>query len=56
VSYGANLSPDAETGLKKRLQPKASFIKTLRTGKKPEGEDLQPPMPWELYKVFSTTT
>jgi len=25
----------------------------LRTGKKPEGEDLLPPMPWELYKVFS---
>jgi cytochrome c553 len=52
VSYGANLSPDAETGLKKRYT-EASFIKTLRTGKKPEGEDLQPPMPWELYKVFS---
>src|SRR6266853_5119905 len=52
VSYGANLSPDPETGLKKRYT-EASFIKTLRTGKKPEGEDLQPPMPWELYKVFS---
>ena len=52
VSYGANLSPDSETGLKKRYT-EASFIKTLRTGKKPEGEDLQPPMPWELYKVFS---
>jgi cytochrome c553 len=52
VSYGANLSPDPETGLKKRYT-EASFIKTLRTGKKPEGEDLLPPMPWELYKVFS---
>ena len=52
VSYGANLTPDPETGLKKRYT-EASFIKTLRTGKKPEGEDLQPPMPWELYKVFS---
>ena len=52
VSYGANLTPDPETGLKKRYT-EATFIKTLRTGKKPEGEDLQPPMPWELYKVFS---
>src|SRR3954452_18394680 len=52
VSYGANLSPDPETGLKSRYT-EASFIKTLRTGKKPEGEDLLPPMPWELYKVFS---
>ena len=52
TSYGANLTPDPETGLSKRYT-EASFIKTLRTGKKPEGEDLLPPMPWELYKVFS---
>jgi cytochrome c553 len=52
VSYGANLSPDPETGLKNRYT-EAAFIKTLRTGKKPEGEDLQPPMPWALYKVLS---
>src|SRR5215471_7295251 len=52
ISYGANLTPDPETGLAKRYT-EASFIKTLRTGKKPEGEDLLPPMPWELYKVFS---
>ncbi len=51
VSYGANLTPDPETGLKKRYT-EASFIKTLRTGKKPEGEDLLPPMPWILYKVM----
>jgi cytochrome c553 len=52
VSYGANLTPDPETGIKKRYT-EAAFIKTLRTGKKPEGEDLLPPMPWELYKVLS---
>ena len=51
VSYGANLTPDPETGIKKRYT-EASFIKTLRTGKKPEGEDLLPPMPWELYKIM----
>ncbi len=52
VSYGANLTPDPETGLKKRYT-EASFIKTLRTGKKPEGEDLLPPMPWALYKALT---
>jgi cytochrome c553 len=51
VSYGANLTPDPETGIKRRYT-EASFMKTLRTGKKPEGEDLLPPMPWELYKIM----
>ena len=52
ISYGANLTPDPETGLKKRYT-EASFIRTLRTGKKPEGEDLLPPMPWALYKTMT---
>jgi cytochrome c553 len=52
VSYGANLTPDPETGIGTRYT-EASFIKTLRTGKKPEGEDLLPPMPWALYKAMS---
>lgn len=46
VSYAANLTPHATTGIGKRYN-EASFIKTLRTGKKPEGEPLLPPMPWE---------
>ena len=45
MSYAANLTPDAETGLGKRYS-EASFIKTLRTGNKPEGGELLPPMPW----------
>jgi cytochrome c553 len=52
VSYGANLTPEPETGIGKRYT-EASFIKTLRTGKKPEGEILLPPMPWALYKAMS---
>jgi cytochrome c553 len=48
VSYTANLTPDPKTGLGKRYN-EASFIKTIRTGKKPEGEDLLPPMPWQVY-------
>jgi hypothetical protein len=48
VSYAANLTPDTETGLGKRYT-EASFIRTMRTGKKPEGEVLLPPMPWPNY-------
>jgi cytochrome c553 len=47
-SYAANLTPDAETGIGARYT-EATFIKTLRTGKKPEGEMLAPPMPWPVY-------
>lgn len=46
ISYTSNLTPHPVTGIGKRYT-EASFIKTLRTGKKPEGEPLLPPMPWE---------
>jgi hypothetical protein len=49
VSYTANLTPDPETGIGSRYD-EAKFINTIRTGKKPEGEDLLPPMPWPTYK------
>jgi cytochrome c553 len=47
-SYAANLTPDPETGIGARYD-QAAFIKTIRTGKKPEGEALAPPMPWPVY-------
>jgi mono/diheme cytochrome c family protein len=47
-SYAANLTPDPETGIGTRYN-EAAFIKTIRTGKKPEGEMLAPPMPWNVY-------
>ena len=47
-SYAANLTPDKETGIGARYN-EAAFIKTIRTGKKPEGEMLAPPMPWPVY-------
>lgn len=47
-SFAANLTPDPETGLGRRYD-EAKFIKTIRTGKKPEGEPLLPPMPWNVY-------
>jgi cytochrome c553 len=49
ISYAANLTPDAETGIGARYT-EAAFIKTIRTGKKPEGEPLLPPMPWPAFK------
>jgi mono/diheme cytochrome c family protein len=49
ISFAANLTPDPETGLGKRYT-EASFVQTIRTGKKPEGEPLLPPMPWPVYK------
>jgi hypothetical protein len=49
ISYAANLTPDPETGIGKRYT-EAAFIKTIRTGKKPEGEPLLPPMPWAGYR------
>ena len=48
-SYAANLTPDKETGIGARYN-EASFIKTIRTGVKPEGEQLLPPMPWPVYR------
>jgi cytochrome c553 len=48
-SYAANLTPDKETGLGSRYTEQ-SFIQTIRTGKKPEGEALAPPMPWPVYR------
>jgi cytochrome c553 len=48
-SYAANLTPDAETGIGIRYT-EAAFITTIRTGKKPEGEPLLPPMPWPVYR------
>jgi cytochrome c553 len=48
-SYAANLTPDKETGLGSRYTEE-SFIRTMRTGTKPEGEPLSPPMPWMVYR------
>ena len=49
MSFAANLTPDPETGIGKRYT-EAKFIQAIRSGKKPEGEPLLPPMPWPVYK------
>jgi mono/diheme cytochrome c family protein len=45
VSYASNLTPDPKTGIGRRYD-EASFIRAMRTGRKPEGTSLLPPMPW----------
>jgi hypothetical protein len=48
VSYTANLTPDAETGLGKWTV--RNFIETMRTGRhEGRGRRILPPMPWENY-------
>jgi mono/diheme cytochrome c family protein len=48
-SVASNLTPDEATGLGKRYT-EASFIATMRTGKKPNGTAVMPPMPSEVYQ------
>jgi mono/diheme cytochrome c family protein len=48
-SIAANLTPDAATGLGTRYT-EASFIATMRTGKKPNGTPVMPPMPSDVYQ------
>jgi len=48
TSYGANLSPDPETGT--GAWNEELFIRILRTGKfMASGRDILPPMPWYYY-------
>ena len=47
-SVASNLTPDPATGIGTRYT-EAKFIQTMRTGKKPEGVQLMPPMPVDVY-------
>ncbi len=52
VSYTANLTPDAETGLGKWTL--RNFVDTIRTGRHMgRGRPILPPMPIPMYKNFS---
>jgi cytochrome c553 len=48
ASVASNLTPDPATGLGVRYT-EAKFLQTMRTGKKPEGVGLAPPMPVDVY-------
>ena len=47
-TVASNLTPDPATGLGMRYT-EAKFIQTMRTGKKPEGIAILPPMPVDVY-------
>ena len=48
VSFAANLTPDANTGLRSGVWTEELFIKALRTGKHVgTSRDILPPMPWQ---------
>jgi mono/diheme cytochrome c family protein len=51
VTYPRNLTPDMETGLGKWSEK--DIIKALRTGMRPDGSILQPPMPWTNFVKLS---
>ena len=52
VSYAANLTPDANTGL--GIWTEEVFLKTMKTGKHMGvGRQILPPMPWENLKALS---
>lgn len=48
-SVASNLTPDPATGIGTRYN-EASFISTMRTGKKPNGTPIMPPMPSDVYQ------
>jgi mono/diheme cytochrome c family protein len=47
-SVASNLTPDPATGIGMRYT-EAKFVATMRTGKKPEGVAVMPPMPVDVY-------
>ena len=51
VSYARNLTPDKETGL--GTWSDKDIITAFRTGKRPDGRVLNPPMPWQNLNGMS---
>jgi mono/diheme cytochrome c family protein len=47
VFHGPNLTPDSETGLGNWSV--GQIVTTLQTGKRPDGRELAPSMPWRAF-------
>jgi mono/diheme cytochrome c family protein len=47
VAYAPNLTPDPITGL--GAWSEADIIRALQSGKRPDGTDVRPPMPWPNF-------
>lgn len=52
-TVASNLTPDPATGLPGRGYNEKTFLQAMRTGKKPNGTAVQPPMPVEVYQNLS---
>jgi hypothetical protein len=52
-TVSSNLTPDQATGLPGRGYNEKTFLAAMRTGKKPNGTAVQPPMPVEVYQNLS---
>ncbi len=50
TSYPRNLTPDPETGIASWSED--DIVRALRTGRRPDGTELRPPMPWPNYAVL----
>ena len=51
VFHGPNLTPDPETGLGKWSI--GQIVTALQTGKRPDGRELAPIMPWRAFASFT---
>ncbi len=51
VSYARNLTPDRETGI--GAWTEKQIVDAMRTGMRPDGRVLNPPMPWQNLTAFT---
>lgn len=49
-SIASNLTPDKATGLPGKGYNEKTFVQTMRSGKKPNGTAVMPPMPIDVYQ------
>jgi len=50
-AYAQNITPDMETGIGKWSED--DIVKAIRTGQRPDGTVIQPPMPWQMLSNLS---
>ena len=48
-TVASNLTPDPATGMPAKGYNEKTFVATMRSGKKPNGTAVQPPMPLDVY-------
>ena len=49
-TVASNLTPDTATGMPAKGYNEKTFVATMRSGKKPNGTAVQPPMPIDVYQ------